>query len=205
LGYGIPSLDRATENTHQRVTLITTATQSLRNGRAVVFSVPVPLEMRDVANRCQVRIDVTLAYSAEPRQTRASRYGYLETWLGWISSCLDEPMENFMQRATKTEEPPSNYTPLPWKLRERDNWGDIDGASRQNGTAQKDWAIVPNSHLPEQFGIAIQAHKGWNREDHGGHASFALAVTFEVLGIELPIYNLIQTEVEARVEGLIKV
>lgn len=200
LGYGIPSLERATENTPQRVTLITTATQSLRNGRAMVFAVPVPIEMRDVTNRCNVRIDVTLAYSAEPRQTRASRYGYLETWLGWISSYLDEPMENFIQRATKTEERHSKYKPLPWKLREKDNWGDVEGASRQNGTAQKDWAIVPNSQLPEQFCIAVQAHKGWNREDYGGHARFALVVTFEVMETELPIYNLIQAEVEAMVE-----
>lgn len=204
LGYGIPSLERAIENTPQRVTLITTATQSLRNGRAMVFAVPVPVEMRDVANRCQVRIDVTLAYSSEPRQTRASRYGYLETWLGWISSYLDEPMENFMQRTTKTQEPPGNYTPLPWKLRERDNWGDVEGASRQNGTAQKDWAIVPNSQLPEQFGIAVQAHKGWNREEHGGHAQFALVVTFEVMDSEIPIYSLIQSEVETRVEESIR-
>ncbi len=55
---------------------------------------------------------------------------------------------------------------MRWMLRENKVWGEIEGVSRQNGTAQKDWAIVPNTKLPDEFAIAVQAHRGWNRDDH---------------------------------------
>ncbi len=77
-------------------------------------------------------------------------------------------------------------------LRERKDWGGIDGVARQNGTAQKDWAVVSNAQLPDRFAIAVQAHKGWNREEHGGHARFALVVSFEALDAEIAVHELVR-------------
>lgn len=200
IGYGLPNLQRATENTSTRITLITADAQEITNGKAMVYSIPVPLELRDSTTPCRVRIDVSLCYTAEPRQTRATRYGYLETWLSWMASKLEEPLSSFLNRATKTAEKGGSYTELPWMLRERSDRGGIDGAARQNGTAQKDWAVVRNVELPNEFAIAVQAHKGWNREDQGGYARFALVVSFEALDAEIPVYSRIQTEIEERVE-----
>ena len=203
IGYGIPDLSRATENTVTRVTLVTADAQEIRNQQALVFAVPVPTELRDSSTPCQVRIDVTLCYTAEPRQTRATRHGYLETWLGWIASDLEEPYTSFESRATKSGDEPGKYTKMQWMLRENKIWGGIEGVSRQNGTAQKDWTVVSNTNLPNEFAIAVQAHKGWNRDEHGGLARFALVVSFEVIGAEILIHSLVETEVQARIQSQI--
>jgi len=205
IGYGLPNLQRATENTPTRVTLITAEAQVIRNGKAMIYQVPIPLAIRDAPTPTRVRIDVTLCYTAEPRQTRSTRHGYLETWLGWMASRLEEPLDSFVNRAARTMESGGVYTELPWMLRERKDWGGIEGVARQNGTAQKDWAVVPNAQLPDQFAIAIQAHKGWNREEHGGHARFALVVSFEALDAEIAIHDLVRAEVEARIEQVVRV
>ena len=205
IGYGIPDLSRATENTATRVTLITADAREIRNQQALVYAVPVPTELRDSATPCQVRIDVTLCYTAEPRQTRATRHGYLETWLGWTASDLEEPYASFESRATKSGDEPGKYTKMKWMLRENKIWGEIEGVSRQNGTAQKDWTIVSNTNLPDEFAIAVQAHKGWNRDDHGGLARFALVVSFEVIGAEIPVHTLVESEIQARIQSQVTV
>ena len=90
-------------------------------------------------------------------------------------------------------------------LRENKIWGEIEGVSRQNGTAQKDWTIVSNTNLPDEFAIAVQAHKGWNRDDHGGLARFALVVSFEVIGAEIPVHTLVESEIQARIQSQVTV
>lgn len=200
LGYGIPDLFRATENTTKRVTLITEQATEIKNQQALIFCVPVPPAIRDPAQRGRVRIDVTLCYSSTPRPTRSTKNGYLETWLSWKASHLEEPLDSFIRRSTRTEDRPGNYPGLKWMLHERDDFGGIEGTSRHNGTAQKDWVVVENTALPEQFAIAVQAHKGWSQEDGGGLARFVLVVSFEALDSNIEIY----TEVEVAVKAVIR-
>ena len=93
----------------RRVTLITAEMREIRNQQALIFSVPVPPAYRDSANPCRVRIDVTLCYTAMTRPTRSTKNGYLETWLSWKASHLEEPLDSFTRRATVTPERAGNY------------------------------------------------------------------------------------------------
>ncbi len=73
--------------------------------------------------------------------------------------------------------------------------------NRHNGTAQKDWVVVENAVLQEKSAIAVQAHKGWNQDDHGGNAKFVLVVSFEALDRELAIYAQVRAAVEAELQA----
>jgi hypothetical protein len=82
----------------------------------------------------------------------------------------------------------------------------IRDTKRNSGTLQKDWAVVKSNTLPDHFCIAVVGHQGWSHDPDSG-ARYALAVTFEILGQEIAIYEPLraavielQTQVEAEIE-----
>jgi hypothetical protein len=82
----------------------------------------------------------------------------------------------------------------------------IRETKRNAGTVQKDWAVVKSNKLPDHFCIAVVGHQGWSH-DPDSAARYTMAVTFEILGQEIAIYEPmrnalidLQAEVEAEVE-----
>ena len=61
---------------------------------------------------------------------------------------------------------------------------------------QKDWAVVKSNTLPSQFCIAVVGHQGWSK-DPDSTARYALAVSFEVVGQEVAIYEPLKIAIEA--------
>lgn len=193
IGYGVPSLERASRNSDTRVTLITPDAEFLPSKQLHLYTVRVPEELRNAALDAKVRVDITLAYTALPRRTRARRTGYLETWLDWEASRYSEPKDAFLKRMQEGGK--AEYTNFPWTLHMRDDWGEVQQTSRKNGSLQKDWAVFEPFNLPAEFAIAVRSHKGWNHLEGASAARYCLAVSFEVLEGELPIYALIENEV----------
>jgi hypothetical protein len=198
IGYGIPTLERATQNSNTRITLITPEASIIHSKQFHLYTIKIPEQLRNPSLEANIRLDVTLAYTALPRRTRARRTGYLETWLDWESSKLEEPMEDFRNRMQNGGK--SDHTEFPWKLHKRNDWGDAQGTNRSCGSVQKDWAVFHSYEFPEEFCIAVRAHKGWNHLDGAGTARYCLAVSFEAIDIELPIYNWIESQVEIESE-----
>ncbi|MBL9187674.1 MAG: S8 family peptidase [Opitutaceae bacterium] len=198
IGYGLPSLERATNNAPNRVTLITLDRRELRGKRCDIYTVTIPEELRGAALEARIRVDVTLAYTAEPRRTRARHRSYLETWLDWESSNLGEPFGIFRDRMEKGGG--AKHTEFPWMMRQRDNWGTVEETNRTRGTVQKDWAVFDAADFPEEFAIAVRGHIGWNHREDAGEAKYCLVVSFEVLAGELPIYQLIEQEIRPEVK-----
>ncbi len=132
-------------------------------------------------------MDITLAYTSEPRRTRISKNGYLETRLEWEPSRKNESIEEFKSRIEKGKT--NKKKSYRWILHKQENYGDADETSRQNGTVQKDWVIFDAADLPSSFCIAVRARKGWNRKDESGHARYCLAVSFEMQGTEIEVYT----------------
>ncbi len=202
IGYGVPSLERATSNSQRRVTLITPDAEIIPSKQLHLYTIRIPEELRSAALEAKIRVDVTLAYTALPRRTRARRTGYLETWLDWESSKLSEPQDEFLTRMQNGGA--SAYEEFPWTLHKREGSGEADDTCRNRGTVQKDWAIFDSFDLPEEFAIAVRSHIGWNHLPGAGKARYCLAVSFEVMKGEVPIYSLIESaipvEAEARVE-----
>ena len=72
--------------------------------------------------------------------------------------------------------------------------GFIRDTKRNSGTVQKDWAVVKSNTLPNDFCIAVIGHPGWSH-DPDSTARYTLAVTFEILGQEIAIYEPLRTAV----------
>jgi hypothetical protein len=210
IGYGIPDEARATTNTDHRTTLITTGEVSIHASECHIYQVPIPPELRGQADEFDIRIDVTLSYVARPRRTRRNLRRYLSTWVDWKSSKLGEGINDFRVRALRNEENDADPLPgsvLPWTIQERSHFGFVRDMKRNSGTVQKDWAVVKSNMLPDNFCIAVVGHQGWSRDPDSG-ARYTLAVTLEILGQEITIYEPLlaavgelQTEIETEIEA----
>jgi hypothetical protein len=208
IGYGIPDETRATINTDYRTTFITSGEIPIRAFECHIYQVPIPPPLRSQADEFDIHIEVTLSYVAQPRRTRRHLRRYLSTWVDWKSSKLGEGLDNFRTRAIREEEN-SDALPgsiLPWTLHESSHSGSIRDTKRNSGTVQKDWATVKSNTLPNDFCIAVVGHKGWSH-DPDSTASYTLAVTLEILGQEISIYEPLRTavielqKIEAEVEA----
>lgn len=191
LGFGLPDEVRATTNTDHRTTLITSGEIGIHAGECHVYQVPIPAELRQQADEFDIRIDVTLSYVAQPRRTRRNLRRYLSTWVDWKASKLGEGLHDFRVRAMKDAsngDAPLPGTTLPWVLHEKPQDGLIRDFKRNSGTVQKDWAVVRSNSLPDHFCIAVVGHQGWSH-DPDSTARYALAVSFEILGGEIAIYE----------------
>ena len=217
IGYGLPDEARATANTDHRTTFITSGETEIRARECHVYQVPIPPALRAQADEFDIRVEVTLSYVAQPRRTRRNLRRYLSTWVDWKSSKLGEGLNDFRARALKEEENENNPLPgsvLPWTLHETSTTGFIRDTKRNSGTVQKDWAVVKSNVLPDNFCIAVVGHQGWSH-DPDSTARYTLAVTFEILGQEIPIYEPLRTavielqqievEVEAEAEAEVEV
>ena len=199
IGYGLPNLSRATENTEHRVTLISDRAHELEAGEAAVFSVPIPAEIRRPGAERLIRVDVTLSYSAVPRRTRKARTGYLSTWLDWISSKRRETEGSFRGRTfTNADDVQRDGESFGWVLEKRPHHGAISEVSRDSGTIQRDWAFVPSYDLPEVFCVAVRGHAGWAGDSSGAKARFVLVVSFEAVNADVLVYVPVAAEIEAR-------
>ena len=173
--------------------MITPDAEIIPSKQLHLYTIRIPEELRNAALEAKLRIDVTLAYTALPRRTRARRTGYLETWLDWETSKLGEPRDQFLARMQNGGT--SAYEEFPWTLHKREGWGEAQETSRNRGSVQKDWAIFDSFNLPEEFAIAVRSHLGWNHLKEAGTARYCVAVSFEVLQGEVPIYALIENEI----------
>jgi len=210
IGFGLPDETRATVNTDHRTTFITGGETRIRASECHIYQIPIPAALRSQADEFNIRIEATLSYVAQPRRTRRHLRRYLSTWVDWRSSNLGEGLADFRARAIKNIEGESEPLPgstLPWVLHGATNFGLIRNTKRSNGTVQKDWAVVKSNSLPDHFCIAVVGHKGWSH-DPDSAARYVLAVTLEILGQEIPIYEPLrtaaielQTEVEAEIEA----
>ena len=200
IGFGLPDESRATTNTDYRTTLITSGTSKIKAGECHVYQIPIPSKMRGPAEDFDIRIDVTLSFVAQPRRTRRKLSRYLSTWVDWKSSKLGESIDTLVGRAIKDYEADeggdkAKGNALPWVLHQDDRHGFIRGVRRNKGTVQKDWAVVKSNALPEHFCIAVAGHKGWN-QDPDATARYCLAVTLEIQGQEIAIYDPLRVAVE---------
>ncbi|MBX3387174.1 MAG: S8 family peptidase [Phycisphaeraceae bacterium] len=199
IGFGIPDVTRATTNTDHRATLITSGVTSIRARECHIYQIPIPMELRRAGDEYDVRIDVTLSYVAQPRRTRRNLRRYLSTWVDWKSSKLGESIDSFRVRSLKEEGQEGTTidgSVLPWTLQEKVDAGLIRSARRNSGTVQKDWAVVKSNALPESFCIAVVGHEGWNH-DPDAAAQYCLAVTLEIQGHEVTIYDALRVAVDA--------
>lgn len=215
IGYGIPDVERATTNTEYRITLITQGEMIIRARQVHIYEVIIPEELRHPSDAFEILVEVTLSYKAQPRRTRRTRSRYLSTWLEWQTSKCNESREAFLNRMIQVaendrvienepnSEQGSSNGAIQWTIRERSDWGQVRGFSRNNGTVQKDWATLQSHEFAEGFYLAVIGHEGWNTEIDAS-VPYSLVVSFEAVNQDIEIYSRIavvnQVEIETQVE-----
>jgi hypothetical protein len=203
-GYGLPLLDRVTKNTDHRITFYNTGKIQAEEGH--IYSLKIPEGLRSPGDEYSIVIEVSLAYSAQVRRTRQKTKSYLSTWLDWTTSKIGESFDDFKDYALREpEEEKPNYDRnyrndlknLNWKIRSRSD-GAVHDINRSNSTLQKDWTIIKSYELPEEISFAVRGHKGWNKNKM--EVPYALTVSIEILGTDIPIYESIRIENEIEIE-----
>ncbi|QNR85070.1 S8 family serine peptidase [Pedobacter riviphilus] len=200
MGYGIPTLQRATQNSENRVTFLTEGIVTAKG--ADVFMIKVPKAVNRPGLDNEILLEITLNYRSTVRRTRKYTKSYLSSWLSWEISTPDESYQDFCNRVIKSIDNPKvinggGKNGLPWTIFNRGNNGIVRDVKRQDSTTQKDWTIVSSNKLPDEFCIAVVGHHGWDK-DLKSETSYSLVVSFEALDKNIPIYQ--QFEVENRVE-----
>ncbi len=198
-GFGLPSLERATKNSENRITFYSTNRRPIQSKEIHFFEVPIPEAIRRIGAEYDILIEVTLSYVGKPRRTRRNPRKYLSTWVEWVSSKLNESMDSFAGRVEieGDQSQVQHSGEIPWMLRDRDDWGQVDGLKRNVGTLQKDWAVVKSYQLEESFSIAVRGRQGWDTTDRYP-AYYSLIVSLEATNAEIELYDRIRTEVEIR-------
>ena len=211
MGYGIPSLARALENTPKRITLITRGNNKIQARQAHIYQVKLPEIMQSQGEEIEFLLEITLSYKAQPRRTRRHRRKYLSTWLDWDCSKRGEDPDSFLARILKDYDAPENAEKgegiFSWTLGKQNNYGQIRDISRGAGTIQKDWAYVKSHQLRKAFCIGVVGHEGWNN-DSGAEVPYSLVVSFEATQADVPIYASVvkaQQRVETKVAPEIQV
>jgi len=201
-GYGIPDINRALNNYPKRITFIQNGHLSAK--KADIYSINIPQELRGEAGDFGLLVEVTLAFTAKTRQTRKGAHSYLSTWLEWHSSKYNERFQSFRNRTIEYleqdgefEEADEDGGAIKWCLRENPAWA-RNGINRNNSTVQKSWAIIKPHQFAENFNIAIIGHASWDKNLEN-EIPYALCISFEMLGAEIPIYNIMA---EAQIQAI---
>jgi len=206
-GYGIPDLQRAVENTPYRVTFV--AEGSVAAQQANLYTINIPEEIRRAGPDYDILIEVTLAYTAEPRRTRKRLKSYFGSWLSWESSRLGERFDDFSKRVLKEmeeeefgdtgPEAAQDVTSIRWVISTSPRYGVVHGMKRQDGPTQKDWVILKSNVLTESLSFAVVGHKGWDK-DTTQELPFAMAISFEAISKNIEIYRLIEVANQVEIE-----
>lgn len=198
MGYGIPNLSRATENTKNRITY--TYSGYLSGKESDIFSIKIPEEILSEADEYDVMIEATLSFTARTRRTRKYLNSYMSTSLIWESSGENEKIEDFTKRVLDLEAPDllDQGSALRWTIRERSNWSTINGVKRQDNSLQKSWCIMKSFNLPEEICFAVKGKKGWEKDDE--KIPYTFVVSFESLNVDINLYEMIQVENEIPIE-----
>lgn len=121
----------------------------------------------------------------------------MSTWLDWCCSRIGENAETFARRIFETGSIIDDDGDFNWVLGEA-----IIEVQRRDIQRKwypsKDWCIIKSNQLSDAFCIAVRGHKGW-----GGlfKAKYSLAVSFEAINQDIPIYEPIRTEIELVVKS----
>lgn len=195
LGYGIPNLSRATQNTKDRITFITNGT--IPPKQAQIFKINIPDQIKRPGYDYDILVEVTLSYFANPRRTRRGTRSYLSSTADWESSKLGETRDMFRARVTdeidnENRDRVDGGNGIDWKIKNRIDTG-VAGVRRQDNSLQKDWAIIKSNQMPDEFCIAVIGRKGWDVKI-SNEIPYALTISFEVLqqDNEIDLYQNIQ-------------
>ena len=186
-GYGLPNLNKALFSTDNRVMLM--ADDEIANDGIHIYEIPIPDIFR--STRGERVITICLAYDPPVRHTRKDYVGVnLEFRLlrGRTTKEIFEWYSN--QRANGVDPIPSRYVCNLHPSLQNRGGGTLHKAEfriKQNGALE--------NYSGEHFHLLIQSKKGWLDNNLYPVQRYAATVSLEHLGVQLDIYNFLQTQI----------
>ena len=202
--YWLPDLDAALYSSDYSVTLYSPSTEKIKWWEIHIFEIPIPEAIRNGAYK--VRIDITMVYKAKPRKTRRDPRQYFSTWVDRKTSKMWESKDSFYNRYVKSLHENweiEDQAWFSWNIWTTSQWN-WTSFSRNKSTSQRDWTILDSDNLNESFCIWVVWHKWWDRAWQFP-AEYVLVIKFSILNEEIPIYSLIQTEIESEIEAEVEI
>jgi subtilisin family serine protease len=204
-GYGVPNVNRALNNTTNRITFIQNGNVGPK--KADIYHLKIPDELRGEGRDFRILVEVTLSFTAKTRITRKGAHSYLSNWIEWQSSKYNERFSSFRNRTIdyldldesiiEAGEIEEGLNAIKWCIRENPSWTN-NGINRNKSTVQKSWATIDPHQFADEFSLAVIGHVGWDKNLEN-QVPYALCVSFEALDTEMNIYNILaeaQVEVE---------
>ena len=208
-GYGIPNLNRALYNSESRITFIQEG--KIEPKKADIYRIKIPNTLKGEGKEFRVLVEITLSYTTKTRLTRKGSHSYLSNWIEWQSSKYNESFNSFRNRTIEylesdeesidAGEIEEGADAIKWVIRENPAFSN-NNINRNNSTVQKSWTIIEPYQFAEEFSIAVIGHLGWDKNLEN-KTQYALCVSFEVLDVQLNIYELLaqaQIEIESEQE-----
>lgn len=191
-GYGVPDRERALNIGGSRCVIL--IEDIIRIGNVHFYRTPWPSDLFEQSPDLEIRVSITLAYRAPVRKSNRK---YRGTVLEWKLSKRGESFEDFRRRSVyqgiaapsneeddiDEEEEPSAIADWPWVVKTN---------LRKRGTVQKDWFEAPASYFGEELYLSVIGKRGWlskEQQKEGWNQRYAVAVTIEVLGQNIPIHE----------------
>jgi hypothetical protein len=201
-GYGVPDRERALNIGGPRSVIL--IEDSISIGNVHLYRIPWPSGLFEQLADLQIYVSITLAYRAPVRKSNRK---YRGTVLEWKLSKRGEPFEDFRNRSvyqgialssgeeddTEEEEGPSTIADWPWVVKTN---------RRKCGTAQKDWFEAPASYFGDELYLSVIGKRGWltkKQQEEGWHQRYAVAVSIEVIGQNIPLHERIAQQVQVPV------
>jgi hypothetical protein len=208
VGYGTPSREKATWSEYTRPTVIfegklhplrwLDVPGEKKRGREMHFhELPMPDEALESLGDQEIELSVTLAYFAQPNETRGVRY--MSAGLRWEMQRPLESPSDFRKRINKLEREEgekfkSGAEKIPW---------DLGREARGRGTVQSDRARLSPTQLLGSRAIAVWPVQGWwhDRKIEGDPAlRYSLVITIDAGDQEVDLYTPILNEISVRTE-----
>jgi len=158
---------------------------------------PLPDRELEELGDANVELAVTLAYFAQPNETRGVRY--LSAGLRWEMQRPLEPESDFRKRINRLEREEgekfkSDAERIPW---------DLGRQARSRGTVQSDRARLSADALTGSRAIAVWPVQGWweDRKVEGDPAlRYSLVITLDGGDAEVDLYTPILNEISILTE-----
>ncbi len=208
VGYGAPSLEKATWSEYARPTVIfegklhplrwLDVPDEKKRGREMHFhELPMPDEALESLGDNEIELGVTLAYFAQPNETRGVRY--MSAGLRWEMQRPLEPPAEFRKRINKLEREDgekfkSDAERIPW---------DLGRDARGRGTVQSDRARLSPAQLLGSRAIAVWPVQGWwhdRKIDGDPPLRYSLVITIDAGEQGVDLYTPILNEISIRTE-----
>jgi hypothetical protein len=211
-GYGVPQPDKAlSSNAHCMVFLAEDEFSWAKEDRTSSGRYPAKVSFFSINLRpddlyrlpptTRVRVSVTLAYNPAVRKTQRRRYQAVD--IRWDLRRREESSDDFYARwmaeaetENAVDEAPEEVTsaalrPWPWQLKPVLN----PGGRARRGSLIRDWFEIFAHELPANLEIVTLGMVApWRKPQETLSQSYALVVSIEARGRQIPIYDAVRVE-----------